>query len=228
MVVKIRYAELPAGLHVSAEPHGRDTIIYLQPGLTAGQRRAALTRVRSSGRMGHGPRLSAAGLAMAVSADKLRTTGRNGLGAMRVHPLLLLPPLILLVSAAIVFVLTSFVTVTVRQHERTTAQPPGLVVTPGRAPTHHRGSGSGPPPAQPAVNPGSAPGRGASGLAPSPRTGQSPTPSPSPTIPVPVLTSPPSPTSPGPTASPSPQPSPDPTQTDTCVKIGPLGLCLHL
>jgi hypothetical protein len=51
-------------------------------------------------------------MAVAVSADRLRTTAGNGLAAMRGHPLLLLPPLILLVSAAIVFVLMSFVTVT--------------------------------------------------------------------------------------------------------------------
>ena len=82
-MVKIRYSELPAGLHVSAEHDGRDTIIYLQPGLTAEQRRAALVRVRSSARMGHWPGITSFGMAMAVSADKLRTTFRNGAAAMR-------------------------------------------------------------------------------------------------------------------------------------------------
>jgi hypothetical protein len=228
-VVKIRYAELPAGLHVRAEVRGRDTIVYLQPGLTTEQRRAALARVRNSGRMGHGPPLSAAGMARAAGADKLRATARNGLAAMRGHPLLLLPPLILLVSGAIVFVLMSFVTVTVREHERTIAQPPGLAVTPGHTSAYHRGSGSGPPAVPPAAGPGtSAPGRGPWELAPSPGTAQSPSPSPSPATPVPVLTSAPSSASPVPTVSPSPQPSADPTQTDTCVRLGPLGLCLTL
>lgn len=55
-------------------------------------------------------------MAMAVSADKLRTTLRNGAAATRGHPLLLLPPLILLISGAIIFVLMSFVTMTVPQH----------------------------------------------------------------------------------------------------------------
>ena len=115
-MVKIRYSELPAGLHVTAEQHGGDTIIYLQPGLTPAQRRAALIRVRSSARMGQGPDLTSISMAMAVSADKLRTTLRNGAAATRGHPLLLLPPLILLVSGAIIFVLMSFVTMTVPQH----------------------------------------------------------------------------------------------------------------
>ena len=64
-MVKIRYSELPAGLHVSAKKHGRRAIIYLQPGLTAAERRAALVRVRKGSRMGHGPALSACGIALA-------------------------------------------------------------------------------------------------------------------------------------------------------------------
>jgi hypothetical protein len=32
-LIKIRYADLPAGLHVRAECSGRSTIIYLLPGL---------------------------------------------------------------------------------------------------------------------------------------------------------------------------------------------------
>src|ERR1700723_3335145 len=116
IMVKIRYSELPAGLHVRAEARGRDTVIYLLPGLTPAQRRAALIRVRSSSRMGHGPRLPAASMAMAVGADRLRPTVPNGAAARRGPPVLLLPPLILLVSGAIVFVLMSFVTLTVHEH----------------------------------------------------------------------------------------------------------------
>jgi hypothetical protein len=116
-MVKIRYTELPSGLHVSASTHGRRTIIYLKPGLTPAERHAALIRVRSSGRMGHGPRLPALGMAAALSADWIRTTTRNGAAAMRSHPVLLLPPLILLVSTAIVFILMSFVTLTTAPHQ---------------------------------------------------------------------------------------------------------------
>jgi hypothetical protein len=117
-MVKIRYSELPAGLHVRAESRGRDTVIYLLPGLTPAQRRAALIRVRSSSRVGQGPRLPAASMALAIGTDRLRTTVTNGAAAMRGHPVLLLPPLVLLVSSAIVFVLMSFVTLTVPQHDR--------------------------------------------------------------------------------------------------------------
>ena len=173
--MKIRYAELPVGLHVSAEPRGRDTIIFLQPGLTASQRHAALARVRSSGRMGYGPRVSPVGMALAVSADKIRTTVRNGVAAMRGHPLLLLPPVFLLVSTIMV-VPMSFMTGAVRQHERTIADLTGLVVAGGQSPAHQRGSGGGPN-AGAAVRP-SGSGRAPGSLTPHPGAGQSPTPSP--------------------------------------------------
>jgi hypothetical protein len=39
-VIKIRYADLPGGLHIRAVARGKDTIIYLLPGLTAYQRQA--------------------------------------------------------------------------------------------------------------------------------------------------------------------------------------------
>ena len=238
-MVKIRYSELPAGLHVAAEQHGRDTIIYLQPGLTPEQRRAALIRVRSSARMGQGPDLTPLSMAIAVSADKLRTTLRNGAAAMRGHPLLLLPPLILLVSGAIIFVLMSFVTLTVPQHgsaggTQTRVGLPGSVHSP------HVGTGG--RPVQPAVDPGS-PGRGPSAAAGPPGPRDSLTPSPTPTsAPIPSPTTP-GPTSPGPVISgvpspsvpsatpspaPSPSPTPSPSQGSTCVQVGPLGLCLHL
>jgi hypothetical protein len=106
-MVKIRYAELPAGLHVDARTHYGDTVVYLLPGLTTEQRRAALTRVRSSGRMGHGPRLSATSMALAVGTDRVRTTASNGASAVRGHPLLLLPSL--LVMSGTFFALVSLI-----------------------------------------------------------------------------------------------------------------------
>ncbi len=234
-MVKIRYSELPAGLHVTAEQHGRDTIIYLQPGLTPEQRRAALIRVRSSARMGQGPDLSSVSMAMAVSADKLLTTLRNGAAAMRGHPLLLLPPLILLVSGAIIFVLMSFVTLTVPQHG-SAGGPQTQVGLPGSA--HSRQVGTGGRPVKPAVDPGS-PGRGPSAAAgpPGPKDSLTPSPTPSPTpttpgptSPGPVISGAPSPSVPSATPSPAPSPTPSPSQSQggTCVQVGPLGLCLHL
>lgn len=113
-MVKIRYSELPSGLHVVPEREGRDTIVYLLPGLTPAQRNAALVRVRSSARVGYGPELPAADMAVAVAADRLRTTVRSGAAAVRAHPMLLIPPLFVLVAAAAAFLLLSFVTGTIQ------------------------------------------------------------------------------------------------------------------
>jgi len=105
-MTKIQYSELPTGLHVAVDKQGRQTVIYLLPGLTRAERRAALTRVRRSSRMGHGPDLPPLSLAVGVGADRLRTTVRTGAAAMRCHPVLL-PPLVL-VSIGLVFALVTF------------------------------------------------------------------------------------------------------------------------
>ena len=109
-MVKIRYAELPAGLHVVTEERDGCTIVYLQPGLTPSQRRAALTFARLSARIGHGASLPPVDLAFALAADRVRTTGRNLVSAVRRHPVLLLP-LVVVVSGVIVVTMLSVVTV---------------------------------------------------------------------------------------------------------------------
>jgi hypothetical protein len=109
-VVKIRYKELPAGLHVDAKTHGGDTVVYLLPGLTAAERRVALTRVRSLARMGHGRRLSAMSMALAVGVDRITTTAGNGAAAVRRHPILLVPTLVIM--AGTFFALASVLAVT--------------------------------------------------------------------------------------------------------------------
>ncbi len=111
-MVKIRYAELPAGLHVATEDHGTCTVVYLLPGLTPAQRRAALTFARRAARMGHGPSLPPVDMALALGADTARTTARALLAALRRHPVLLVP-LVAGVSGMIVATMLSFVTVTV-------------------------------------------------------------------------------------------------------------------
>src|SRR5258708_31210158 len=76
-MIKIRYRdpnELSPGLHAAAERHGRSTVVYLLSGLTAQERRAALRRLRLSARMGYCPRLPAPQLALALLADRIRTT----------------------------------------------------------------------------------------------------------------------------------------------------------
>lgn len=142
-MVKIRYAELPAGLHVDARTHHGDTVVYLLPGLTTEQRRAALTRVRSSGRMGHGPRLSAASMAVAVGTDRVRTTASNGASAVRGHPLLLLPSL--LVMSGTFFALVSLISL-VANPASATGRPIGSgLKLPDLGNTNHKaGQGSAP------------------------------------------------------------------------------------
>jgi hypothetical protein len=100
-MVKIRYSELPAGLHVAATADNDGTVVYLQPGLTPAQRRAALGRVRSSARMGQGPMLPRPEMAKAIAADRMRTNARIGAAAARRHPLVVLTPVFALVIAAI-------------------------------------------------------------------------------------------------------------------------------
>jgi hypothetical protein len=90
-MVKIRYAELPAGLHVATEAGDRCTIVYLKPGLTRVQRKDALTVARRTARFGHGPSLPTLDMAFALAADRTRISARIITSAMRHHPLLLLP-----------------------------------------------------------------------------------------------------------------------------------------
>jgi hypothetical protein len=85
-VIRIRYANLPEGLHAQARADGRRTTIYLRRGLTPEQRRRSLRRARQSARMGYGPRLNAAGVALAVARDTTRGTLRNLAAAARMHP----------------------------------------------------------------------------------------------------------------------------------------------
>jgi hypothetical protein len=110
-MVKVRYAELPAGLHVATEARDGCTIVYLLPGLTPPQRRAALTFARRSARIGHGPSLPVIDMALALAADRTRTISRAVLAVLRRHPMLLLP-MVAVVSGVIVVAMLSLVTVT--------------------------------------------------------------------------------------------------------------------
>jgi hypothetical protein len=232
-MVKIRYSDLPAGLHVSVEAQGRSTVIYLLPGLTPEQRKAALTRVRSSARMGLGPKLPPASMALALAADSVRTTLRNGATAMRAHPVLLLPPLILLVSSAIVFVLMSIVTVTVHDADK----PPTVPAYAPNQSRHVPRARPSDPPSKDAAQPGGSQPTSGRQRGVDPKTTVTITPSPSATFT--VSPSPGSQSAPGPgSASGSPSPSADPAPTISsspspspsgqCLKLGPLGLCVQL
>lgn len=106
-MVRIRYAELPAGLHVATEAGDRCTIVYLKPGLTKAQRKDALTVARRTARFGHGPSLPALDMAFALAADRTRTAARIFTSAMRKHPLLLLPVVALVAGIVAAGVLAS-------------------------------------------------------------------------------------------------------------------------
>ena len=124
-MVKIRYAELPAGLHVATEAGDRCTIVYLKPGLTREQRKDALTVARRSARFGHGPSLPTLDMAFALAADRSRTTARITTSAMRKHPLLLVPLLALVLGIIAAGLLASAAIATVTPHV-SSAQPSGL------------------------------------------------------------------------------------------------------
>jgi hypothetical protein len=212
LMVKIRYAELPAGLHVVAEVGGRGTVIYLLPGLTPAQRQAALSRVRSSARMGHGPTMSALSMARAVAADRARTTVRNGAAALRRHPIVFLTPMIAVVASAIVFMLMSFVTLTVAPDGKAAA---AAVPTLGIGATQ---------PAAPGTHSASvAAGRDKPGLSGSPRRHRRHRLAASPS------TSGSSSTGPAAhLAAPSPSPTRVPPPAGSrCIKLGPLRFCMR-
>ena len=213
-MTRIRYASLPEGLHAQARWEGGRTILYLRPGLTSEQRREALRRAQQTARMGHGPRLPAASLALALAADRITATMRNALAAVRHHPLGT-GMLAALVAGAVVSY-SLFVTVTVRLIY---PQVPGVVPSQPHpsvpVPTAAPGSGSGGQ-----HSPGSAD-------SPSPGTADTPSPaaagghpSPSATSPAPTPAPPPSPS-----AVPSPKPSP---VLGVCVKVAGVGVCLNL
>jgi hypothetical protein len=211
-LIKIRYSELPAGLHASTKTEGQHTILYVLPGLSPGERRNAIDRLRASARVGHGPKLPAIPLALALIADRVGVTFRNAASAARLHPTGTAIPVIVLTAGAIMYAL--LVTVSVRLGLPVTSD---LALTPLPAavapstqrvpvsdhpggPAHAAGPTSDPRPAghaRPAHQgrTGSGPSAGPT-PSPSPTGGSSPTVSPAPPS-SPSTSSPPSPSPPG-------------------------------
>jgi hypothetical protein len=102
-VISIRYQDLPSGMHARAEYAGRSTTIYLQPGLTGAQRSAAVRRLRQEARMGCGPSLPCARLAVACATDWIRCGARQLIAIVRLHPVGTLLPALLLTAMAGLF-----------------------------------------------------------------------------------------------------------------------------
>jgi hypothetical protein len=145
-VIKIRYADLPQGLHAQVRTAGRWPVIYLLPGLSPAQRRDALRRLIRTSRQGYGPRLRVSGVAFAVARDVTKSTARTGLAAVRGHPAGSAVLAAFLAAAVVCYSL--FVTVTVRL----SPGPAGPPAAAGAAPSGLRQSGG----------PGRSPGGGAS------------------------------------------------------------------
>lgn len=243
-MIKVRYSDLPAGLHASAETQGRHTIINLVPGLSATDRKNAIDRLRASARVGHGPKLPAIPLALALISDRVRVNLRNGVAAARMHPTGAAIPVIALVCGAVLYGL--FVTGSIRigpPSIANSAPAPSLpaATAPARAsdtmPDVGSGRGSGPifsPRLVGDHNSGGAssathPAGRTTGSRPYPSTGTTPTPPPDghPTPPAtPTASVPPN----------TPTPTPTPTRTHTggggsgglCLNLGILGVCLGL
>ena len=107
MVICIRYQDLSTGLHGKAERIDSSTTVYLQPGLSAAQRGAALRRLRQEARRGCGPSLPSGQLAAAVVADRVRFAIRQMLAITRLHPAATLAPALLLGVTAGLFLLAA-------------------------------------------------------------------------------------------------------------------------
>jgi hypothetical protein len=125
-MIRVRYrdpSELSPGLHAAAERHGRTTTVYLLSGLTAGERRSALRRLRLSARMGHCPRLPAAQLGLALIADRIRTSISQAGAVFRLHPAGSTVPVMVLSGGAIAFLLFSTVSIRVVHDSRTGPAP---------------------------------------------------------------------------------------------------------
>jgi hypothetical protein len=232
-VIKIRYADLPEGLHARAEAEGRAAVIYLVRGLSPAQRRAALRRVRRTARLGNGPRLPVSGVALAVAMDTAKSTTRSGIAAVRFHPAGSLFLTALLASVVVCYVL--FVSVSI--HLIPNPPTPGALTAPGGAgPGGAQGQRYG------AASPGGPGGQQVSGPGPSPtaaaRTsahasagarGAGPSQHAASPVPLPTSSSAP-PVSPSPNpagASPTPPPSAS-NNGGLCVNVGPLGVCLSV
>jgi len=145
-MIKIRYRdpnELSPGLHAAAERHGRSTTVYLLPGLSSAQRHAALRRLKISARRGYDPRLPAPQLAVALVADRIRTTvGRAG-NVFRSHPAGSTVPVMVVSAGAIAFLALSAVSIRVTH---TAPRVPGPVFSGAAGPAASVGPGPGPGP----------------------------------------------------------------------------------
>jgi hypothetical protein len=112
-VIRIRYKDFSAGthegtwLHGRAEASARGVTVYLVPGLTGGQRRAVLRRLRQEASRGLGPALPLPQLAVALGLDRVRSVARMAAAIVRLHPAGSLVPSGFVAALMTMFVLAS-------------------------------------------------------------------------------------------------------------------------
>jgi len=106
-VIRIRYKDLSSGLHGGAERSAHRTTVYLLPGLTGGQRKAALRRLRQEASRGCGPELPLPQLVVALGADRTRRALRGTAAVVRLHPAASLLPTLAAGALMALFVLGS-------------------------------------------------------------------------------------------------------------------------
>jgi hypothetical protein len=245
-MISVRYChwrDLSPGLNATAQCNRCGTVVYLVPGLTRDERRAALRRLRMASRIGAGPELPAAQLALALLADRIKTIAGRAGAIFRLHPAASALPLMLVSVGVVVFLSLSAVSVQVLPQQAAAGPSPLLAPGPaapaGGGHAHRtrpatqvnliRSNPSGGPTGH--TRPGSGSGRSGRGSG----NGNQPTltgsANPAPTSgaaggqpsPAPVATP-----TPIPTPSPSPSPRPPGRHGGTCLKVRPFKICLSL
>ena len=95
------------GWHGRADRAARGVRLYLLPGLTTGQRRAVIRRLRQEASRGFGPPLPLPQLTVALGLDRVRTEARIARAIVRLHPAVTLLPGALVVAVMALFVIAS-------------------------------------------------------------------------------------------------------------------------
>lgn len=112
-MIRIRYEDFAAGTHDLAGLHGRvercprGIAVCLLPGLTGGQRRAVIRRLRLEASRGFGPALPAPQLTVALGVDRVTTGARIAASVVRLHPAVTLVPSALAVTMMALFVIAA-------------------------------------------------------------------------------------------------------------------------
>jgi hypothetical protein len=135
IVIRIRYLDLSAALDGKALAAGRSTTVYLRPGLSGPRRSAALRRLRQEARVGCGPRLPCGQLAVAIAADRVRSSAGRALAVVRLHPAITVLPSILLGATVGLLLVAAMSKGVPRHHHGPAAVPPELAHRPNGSPT---------------------------------------------------------------------------------------------